>query len=99
MSLFRGRVFASHEINFSSFAYRIEATRLLGTILAVGQTARADDNDRVEAIDASLTSWLLNLPYAKREVVDQDGKIDEMLFVAHMIVNALVSWSSSFELY
>ena len=93
MSLFQGRVFASHEVAFSSFAYRIEAIRLLGTILAVGQTARAEDNDRVEAIDASMTSWLLNLPYSKREVIDQDGRIDEMLFQAHMIINASVSFT------
>lgn len=99
MSLFQSRVFASHEIAFSSFAYRIEAIRLLGTILAVGQTARAEDNDRVESIDASLTSWLLNLPYSKREVVDQDVKIDEMLFQAHMIINASVSVPSPLYSY
>ncbi len=50
----------------------------------------ARDSNETETIEASLNSWLLFLPPAKRDVLSGGGKVDEMLFQAHMIINALV---------
>lgn len=85
---FRRLVFASEAIVHSSFAYRIEAIRLLGTVLALDRTIYGSDNHEVETVEASLSSWLLCLPTSKHEVLSIDGKLDEMLFQAHMIFNA-----------
>lgn len=88
MDQFHSRAFANDDIIGSSFAYRVEAIRILGTVLGVDRSMYAPNNDEFEAIAASLSSWLLCLPPSKREILDQEGKIDEMLFQAHMIVNA-----------
>lgn len=45
----------------------------------------------VDAVDARLSSWLLFLPPNKREILNSEGTVDEMLFQAHMIMNASVS--------
>ena len=90
MADFHNRAFATDNVVYSSFAYRIEAMRLLGTVLALGQPSSEDDSEQVEAVDASLTGWKLRLPSWKRDVLDADGKVDEVLFQAHMISNASV---------
>lgn len=88
LSSFRERAFAKDEVVYSSFAYRIEAARLVGRILALSDFPHESDDNNIEAIDAGLTSWILHLPPSKREVVDHEGKVDEMLFQAHMLISA-----------
>lgn len=90
MDQFRDRAFFSKDIVYSSFAYRVDAIRILGTILKLDRSIYARDSNDTEAIEASLNSWLLCLPAAKRELLDCEGKADEMLFQAHMIINASV---------
>ncbi|KAH0552838.1 hypothetical protein GP486_006962, partial [Trichoglossum hirsutum] len=79
--------FSSEERVFSSFAYRVEAIRNVGKILAVGQRGVSEESD-VDEADACLVNWALHLPESKRSLVDKDGQIDEMLFQAYMIANA-----------
>ena len=88
LSSFRERAFAKDEIVYSSFAYRIEAARLVGKILSLSDFPYESSDDDIEAIDAGLTGWVLHLPPSKREVVDHEGKVDEMLFQAHMLISA-----------
>lgn len=80
-------MFAQEAVVHSSFAYRIEAIRLLGVVLAVDRSIHAKNSYDVDIAENKLRSWLLNLPASKHEVVSVDGKIDEMLFQAHMIFN------------
>lgn len=90
MDQFRDRAFFSQHIVHSSFAYRVEAVRILGTILQLDRSVYARDSNETTAVEASLNSWLLLLPPAKREVLSCEGQVDEMLFQAHMIINASV---------
>src|SRR5690606_29876917 len=92
---------------FSSFAYRVEAVRILGQVLSaqtpspssppggpggpgggLNNPSPALDDPRSDAADASLTNWFLHLPEPKKELVQADGKVDEMLFQAHMVIQA-----------
>jgi len=90
MDQFRDRTFFSQDIVHSSFAYRVEAVRILGTILQLDRSIYAQDSNETAAIEASLNSSLLFLPPAKREILNCEGQVDEMLFQAHMIINASV---------
>lgn len=61
--------------------------------------------DRVVSnIDTKLVSWTLNLPKEKQQLVGDGGKVDELLFQAHVLINTQVSHlffpfpPSSFEL-
>lgn len=80
---FDNRYFAAEDTVFSSFSYRVEAVRILGQVLAA-QAAGSD----TDAADQSIVNWFLHLPEAKKELVGKDGKVDEMLFQAHMIIHA-----------
>lgn len=73
--------------SFSSGTYRIDAVRILHKVFA---TMKADPSDPVpyERADTHLTSWALHLPADKRKPVGRDGKVDEVLFGAHMVMNA-----------
>ena len=81
-------MFESEETSYSSFAYRIDAIRLLGKVLSIPQ-AREDAEEIADAsfdyIDASLINWELRLPPSKRNPMDRTGFVDEMLFQAHII--------------
>lgn len=90
MNAFAERAFCKDEPCFSSYAFRIDAARILGNILAIGHMSASESGKQVESVDSSLTSWLLNLPASKRDVLDREGNADEMIFQAHMIINASV---------
>ncbi|KZF19836.1 hypothetical protein L228DRAFT_250263 [Xylona heveae TC161] len=86
---FDDRAFEDESITYSSFAYRIDAVRILGKLLALG-AASLDQRDatKIQAADARLTNWTLHLPPAKRQPVDRMGRVDEIMFQGHMIINA-----------
>jgi hypothetical protein len=84
------RVFAETPFNYSSGAYKVEATRIMRKVLALEADSFNVMNAQVETIDASIQSFLLSLPLHFREVVENDGKVDEVLFTAHMIIQ----WAS-----
>lgn len=86
LAQFDDRVFAEDDIDFSSFSYRIEAVRILGRVVVLGQTAQGHQ-EQVEAIDARIASWFHHLPESKAELMRPDGTVDEMMFQAMMIVN------------
>jgi hypothetical protein len=71
---------------FSSYAYRISAARNLDRILQSKEILFADD-PAVYRLEAHLTNWHLHLPDNKRDLFDQFGAFDEMLFQAHMIAS------------
>lgn len=84
------RVFAETPFNYSSGAYKVEATRIMRKVLALEADSFNVTNAQVETLDASIQSFLLSLPPSFREVVEHDGKVDEVLFTTHMIIQ----WAS-----
>lgn len=81
------RAFYDHDFEWSSFAYKIEAMRIMGTVLSLGSDTFGASQDEVETVDASISNFLLSLPPGKRQVVKKDGTVDEVLFGAHMIIH------------
>lgn len=71
---------------FSSFTYRIAAIFNLARILAIPKPIFPDD-PLIKKADAYLVNWNLHLPPTKRIVIE-GGKVDEMIFQAHMITYA-----------
>jgi hypothetical protein len=78
------RLFADEDIQFSSFAYRIEAARILARVLSVSGT---HNEDQVQVVDNALAGWMHNLPQTKTDVVNVYNMVDEMLFQGHMIIH------------
>jgi hypothetical protein len=84
------RNFAETSFNYSSGAYKVEATRIMRKVLSLEADSFNVINAEVEAVDASIQSFLLTLPPHFREVIESDGRVDEVLFSAHMIIQ----WAS-----
>ena len=76
----------STEANFkwSSFAYRVEAMRILSKILDISNDTAGS---RCDAANASVSSFLLSLPPDKRDGLKKDGEIDEVMSCALMIIH------------
>jgi hypothetical protein len=72
---------------YSSYTYRIAAMRNMGHVLAAGPMILPDE-EVINRLDARLVAWRLHLPESKREFINADGQLDEMLFQAHMITEA-----------
>ena len=83
----RNRTFSEDNYEYSSYAYCIEATYILGSVLALSPDTFAVTDPQVEGIDAAIANLLLSLPMEKREVVRNDGSIDECLLIAHLVIH------------
>ncbi|KAK2746545.1 hypothetical protein FQN55_005531 [Onygenales sp. PD_40] len=83
---FDDREFDAVDVVFSSFAYLIDASRILGTALAVGSDAGNPVDPAVDHADSGLVAWAFHLPDVKQEMVTKKGKVDPILFLAHMLI-------------
>ncbi|KAH7120364.1 N-terminal binuclear Zn cluster-containing/DNA binding domain-containing protein [Dactylonectria estremocensis] len=73
---------------FSSFAYRIQCACYLGKLIQNPPIFGLKDKN-VAKIETLLVNWRLNLPAAKSRMLYKDGKLDEMMFQAFMMTNAI----------
>lgn len=95
---FQTRQFAEEEYEYSSFAYRIEAARLWGSIILTTEKDKATCEEQVSVLDISLAHYFVSLPPSKRTIEEHSGKVDEVLFSAHMLINcALISLHKTFS--
>ncbi|KAJ4324158.1 hypothetical protein N0V84_003991 [Fusarium piperis] len=79
--------FSGEDREFSSFAYRIQCARNLGKFMRVPPIYGPDD-ENLARIETLLTNWRLHLPESKRDALSKDGRLDEMMFQAHMMMLA-----------
>ncbi|KAF1943572.1 hypothetical protein EJ02DRAFT_131015 [Clathrospora elynae] len=77
--------FLSSLATFSSFAYLIDAIRILGKVFDCARLDSTFEYHAVDVVDQYLCNWRLHLPSSKLEVVSNDGVVDEVLFQAHMV--------------
>lgn len=82
------RFFDLHDKGFSSFAHRIAAIQALKKVLHAVSQSSVDYTDDYDLADSSLRNLSLHLPGDKSELVDNQGRVDEMLFQTHMIMHS-----------
>ncbi|KAF2459203.1 hypothetical protein BDY21DRAFT_203329 [Lineolata rhizophorae] len=80
-------VFDNNNTVYSSFAYLIDAVRILGQVLVVAGTSQFDFQ-AVQTADSRIVNWTFHLPEGKRQIVRTQSRIDEVLFQAHMIISS-----------
>ncbi|KAL4908881.1 hypothetical protein BDW74DRAFT_165602 [Aspergillus multicolor] len=72
---------------YSSYAYRVEAIRILARTLILNTLRDTQTHpDHLQAVANALTNWTNHLPPDKVGVMDMYGTIDEMLFQAHLTI-------------
>ncbi|PKS08759.1 hypothetical protein jhhlp_004812 [Lomentospora prolificans] len=83
------RCFEDEDEAFTSFTYLIDVARILGTALAAGDIAGGTPSSLAKNAEANIMSWELHLPSDKRDPVRSNGTVDEVLFRAHLMINAV----------
>lgn len=83
------REFATETTQFSSFAYLIGAVRC--SVLAMSTMPKPPvekDSLRImQTADSALDGWLLLLPKNRKQIMNKNGEIDELMFQAHMVIH------------
>ncbi|KAK2589978.1 hypothetical protein QQS21_012343 [Conoideocrella luteorostrata] len=79
--------FSGEDREFSSFAYRVLCARNLGKLMRTPPIFGPED-ENLAKIETLLTNWRLHLPQSKRDALQKNGKLDEMMFQAHMMNQA-----------
>lgn len=83
----RNRVPMNDGFKWSSSAYKIEAMRIMASVFECESLDGALKDAKVQALSASVTSFLLSLPEEKQTPLTIDGDIDEVMSCALMIIN------------
>ncbi|KAH6653866.1 N-terminal binuclear Zn cluster-containing/DNA binding domain-containing protein [Truncatella angustata] len=86
---FDDQIFSGEEYQFSSFAYRVASMRNLGRMMRLPESVFPGD-DNVNRMESHLSNWRMHLPASKKDCLDKDMKLDEMMFQAWMINHAQV---------
>ncbi|KAI9679757.1 MAG: hypothetical protein M1817_004771 [Caeruleum heppii] len=81
------REFSADDTAFSSFTYLIDLGSIIGAVLAVGTDPGEPFDSSVVSADANLINWAMYHPKSKRDLIGEDGKLDEVLFQAHALFN------------
>ncbi|OCK84401.1 hypothetical protein K432DRAFT_414025 [Lepidopterella palustris CBS 459.81] len=80
------REFSDVEIVFSSFTYLIDIIRIVNSVMRAADQVGGFTDGLVDIADTKLSVWQSLLPVYKREPIREDGKVDEVLYLAHMIM-------------
>lgn len=75
---------AESNAKWSSFAFRVEAMRILSMVLEVND--ETSSSTRLAA-EAAISGWLLSLPEEKQDGLKADGEVDEVMSCALMVIH------------
>ncbi|OTA60841.1 hypothetical protein K449DRAFT_435251 [Hypoxylon sp. EC38] len=84
---FDDQLFSGEEREFSSFAYRVASIRNLGRMMRLPNNGFPNE-ENVNRIESLLSNWRMHLPPSKRDSLNKNCQLDEMMFQAHMINHA-----------
>ena len=84
---FDDQLFSGEDREFSSFAYRIAAARNLGRFMRL-PTISFPNDESISRVENLLTNWRMHLPPTKRDDLNKNCQLDEMMFQAHFITHA-----------
>jgi hypothetical protein len=87
MEDYDNREFSEDEIVFSSMTYFIDCMRGGSNMLGFHLQAYEPGDKVIKSADAKFVNWALYLPECKLNVVKKDRKVDETMFLAHLIIN------------
>ncbi|KAI8575293.1 hypothetical protein K450DRAFT_181031 [Umbelopsis ramanniana AG] len=80
------RFLVEGSFSWSSFAYKVEAVRIMTNIIDLSGDPWATQS-QVDAAEISIANFWMDLPVPKRDVISRSGKTDEVLFCAHMLIS------------
>ena len=86
---FNHREFIPNSVHFSSFAYLIGAVQCAASAISITpKIATVEDSTHlIQAVDCSLEGWRLLLPPEHKNVMNENGQIDELMFQAQLLIH------------
>lgn len=89
LSQMQERHFADEPFQYSSFAYRIEAARVLDEVLDFidRDTQNLQSSSAFNTHRAAIRSYMLSLPASNLDIMDSSGTADELMFCALTTIN------------
>ncbi|KAF2707329.1 hypothetical protein K504DRAFT_458763 [Pleomassaria siparia CBS 279.74] len=82
--------FAEAEVIYSSIAYLHDICRVVSHIMRVLLSSGTFSDGLIASLDAKVALWQSSLPPSKKDPLQRDGKVDEVMFLAHMICTIIL---------
>jgi hypothetical protein len=90
-SQYEGREFSGVEIVFSSIVYLYDLSKIIQSIMEMFLNTGTFAEAMLEHCDTKLAIWSSLLPACKRDLLQVDGCVDEVMFTAHMVANVTIN--------
>jgi hypothetical protein len=84
---YESREFAEEEIVFSSFTYLIDVVRIIGATMEANLEYGVPLDSILDRANIRWMNWFLYLPPSKQDMVGANGRTNEIIFQAHMLIN------------
>ncbi|KAF1843848.1 uncharacterized protein K460DRAFT_387804 [Cucurbitaria berberidis CBS 394.84] len=88
---YENREFEEIEIIYSSLVYLYDMTQIAANIMKMFIETGTFGESLIDSCDAKFAIWLSLLPACKRDPLQRNGKMDEVMFTAHMIAAIILS--------
>lgn len=79
------REFADEEVVYSSFTYLFDIGNIVSYIMRTFLETGQFTESLTSLTEAKLAIWKNLLPASKKDPLRHDGKVDEIMYLAHMI--------------
>jgi hypothetical protein len=90
-SKYEERELAEVEIVFSSIVYLYDLSKIIQSIMEMFLNTGTFAEAMLEHCDTKLAIWSSLLPACKRDLLQEDGYVDEIMFTAHMVSNVTIN--------
>jgi hypothetical protein len=86
---FDDREFASQNVQFSSHAYLVGSARVTASAMLSVNGVKPEELSPqiIQRADAAFSGWFLSLPKDRNQVIDKQGKLDELMIQAHLLLH------------
>ncbi|KAF2849343.1 hypothetical protein T440DRAFT_490581 [Plenodomus tracheiphilus IPT5] len=88
---FENREFADVQVVYSSLVYLYDIAMVVAYIMQSFLATGSFTEAIIDGTDAKLAIWISLLPDSKRDPMRSDGRIDEVMFMAHMCLAITMS--------
>ncbi|EUC46343.1 hypothetical protein COCMIDRAFT_35963 [Bipolaris oryzae ATCC 44560] len=85
------REFTEIEVVYSSITYLYDAAMIVAFIMSTFIHTAVINEALVESCDVKLAIWMSLLPSCKKDPVRMNGEVDEIMFMAHMVIAIIMS--------
>jgi hypothetical protein len=82
---YENRELAEVEVVYSSIVYMYDVAKIVGDFIAAFLENFCLGEAMIERCDTKFAIWTSLLPASKRDPLRRDGRVDEVMFMAHMI--------------